>query len=258
VNVHIHPYLSAFWLVVIIAKTAVAILLWTRPWRNRSYFFTAFVTLSLARSVTLFAFSWMGWAEAYTWLYWIGSGVLHGLAFATAYDCFRQLFWPFRKLPQSFAYALLMFTSLLMVLVLFFHVAFPDSVGDLGANLLTIDRTETWGICGLLWIISTASDWLGIPWRARPFGIFLGFLFTYSVDIFVSAVRGFTHWQMAHALWPIGFVTELICLLIWAFYFTRKEPELTSPNPDQLAEIQRILARFFAKPDPRGSPDDAA
>jgi len=256
-----HPQLAIVWLLIILLKGIVLTLVIRA--RRRSNFFLAYIIVSLLKSITLITLSYFDQGWPYTYVDWIGTGLLHGLAFATAYDCFRQLLpnsatWPFRKLPLSFAYALMVFVSMLTILVICMHVLFPGMTGDLGANLLRIDRTETWWICGLMWLISSASDWLGIPWRARPYGIFLGFLFTYSIDVFVTAIRAFTHWQLAPVFWPIGFITELICLLIWAFYFTRKEPELTSPNPDQLAEIQRILARFFAKPDPRGSPDDAA
>jgi hypothetical protein len=216
------------------------------PWYRKSYFFIAFLAASVTKSVTLFALSYLDLSWAYTYVYWIGSGLLHGLAFGTAYDCFRQLFYPFRRLPRSFAYALLTFTTLLSIIVMVAHIFLPDLLGDLGGNLLTLDRSLTWWICGLMWLISTASDWLRIPWTARPYGIFIGFLFSYSVDVFVTAIRAITNWQSNYLLWPLGFATELICIAIWIFYFMQKEPELTTPSPQQLADVQRMLSMFRA------------
>jgi hypothetical protein len=243
VSIHLHPQLAAYWLLVIIAKLALVVVV--NNARRRNWFFTAFVSVWAMRSVVLFGCSYAGWAWAYTFVYWIGNGLLHGLAAATAYECFRELFSPVRRLPKTFAHLFISFTVLITAAALILAVLYPAVVSatELSATQNTIDRTLAIWICGLFWVLNFASDWLHIPWRRKLFGVGLGFLFSYSIDLFITTVRAFTPWQIAHYQWPIGFTVDLICCSVWIFYITRKEPDLVEPDPNELESLLSLIRR---------------
>lgn len=246
-SVHLHPHLAIFWLIIIAAKLIAAVIVCIRPGRRRNFFFTAYILLWATRSAALYFLSYLNRGWDYTFVYWIGNGLLHGLAFATAYECFRQLFSPFRRLPRTFAYAFIIFAGLITTAATSMAYFFP-SISATGsvATQNTIDRTLAVWICGLFWLLNFASDWLRIPWRTKIFGVGLGFLFSYSIDLFVTTVRSYTAWHLTALLWPIGFTTDLITVSLWIFYFTRKEPELTEPTPQDLEAIERALRLFRA------------
>jgi hypothetical protein len=246
VNVHTHPYLAAFWLVVIAAKIILLYFALTRTSHIRCQFFTIYLVCSVLRSVLLVGASWflMGWT--YTWILWFGSGVLHAFAFATAYHCFRYLFYPYYALPRSFLAAFVMVLLALSIGVMAissFGIA-PES--SLMAELYATDRTLIWWICALYWMVSIGSDWFGMHWNTRLYGIGLGFLFMYTVDVFVSGMRGLVGGFVARALWPIGLTAELITVCLWIYYFTRKEHGLVSPDVKDLDELES-LAELFRK-----------
>lgn len=245
-SVHLHPYLATFWLVIIAAKLILAVFVWTRPCHRRNWFFVAFVMAWAGRSSVLWALSYFNLAWPYSYVFYVGNGLLHGLAFASAYECFRQLFHPWKKLPRSFANAFIGFVVMITAAPAVMAAIFPALVSQVENTAVqnTIDRTFAIWICGLFWLLSFASDWLCIPWHTRAFGIGLGFLFSYSVDLFLTTMRGLTSWHFGPYLWPIGFTVDLICSVLWIYYFLRKEPELIEPNPYELARIQELLAKI--------------
>lgn len=245
-SVHLHPHLAVFWLVIIAAKVFLAILVFVRPSHRRNWFFVAYIVAWASRSLVLFVLSYLNLGWPYTYVHWVGGNLLHGLAFGAGYECFRQLFHPWRKLPRVFATGFISFVIFVTFTSVFFAWQYPAlvSTSALSANHNTIDRTLAIWVCGLFWLLSFASDWLRIPWHTRAYGVGVGFLFAYSVDLFITTVRGYTAWQFGHLLWPIGLTVDLICAVLWTYYFLRKEPELIDPSPYEIAQIQAILAKI--------------
>lgn len=240
-NIYLHPHLAVIWAVTIVLKTIVAGVVSAKQWNHRSWFFTTYLVTSAIRSIALFAASALGLGWTYTWLYWIGANLLHGLAFGVAYEFFRRLFWPYTRLPRTFVRPLLLviaFISIGAVLLSRTH----EGARFYGLTLL--DRSFVWWVCGLFWIASCASDRFKIPWRTREYGVAVGFLFTYSVDVFVATVRSTIPSHLFPSLWMVGFCSEFVTLAVWLYYFMRKEKELVPPTLGEIHDLEKILALF--------------
>lgn len=240
-SIYLHPRLAVVWATIILLKIVVTLVVLRKPWHHRSYFFTAYLIIATLRSALLFGASAFNMGWTYTWILWLGANVLHALAFGVAYEFFRRLFWPYTVLPRSFIRPLLVTLAIITIgtAVLGLSREGPDFFG-----LTLLDRTFTWWVCGLFWITSTASDRFRIQWRTREYGVALGFLFSYTVDVFVTGMRSVVPGALFPTLWIVGFCSEGITLIVWLYYFMRKEAELVPPNPSEIKELEKLLALF--------------
>lgn len=242
-NIYLHPHLALFWATTILLKIVVALVVILKPWRHRSWFFTAYITLSAIRSLLLFGASALGLGWTYTWVYWLGAQLLHACAFGVAYEFFRRMFWPYTVLPRAFlrrVLATLAFVTIGTVVLMRSHEGAPFY------GLTLLDRSFTWWICGLFWINSAAADRFHIPWRTREYGVALGFMFAYSVDVSVTGIRSTLPGASFSSLWLVGFCSELATLAVWLYYFVRKEAQLVPPTPSELRDLERILTHFVS------------
>lgn len=240
-SIYLHPQLAAVWATIILFKIGIASLVIRKPWRHRSWFFTAYLSVSVLRSVLLFGASALDMGWTYTWILWLGSNVLHALAFGVAYDFFRRLFWPYTVLPRSFIRPLLLTLAIITIGVAVLGLS-REGADFYGLTL--IDRSFTWWVCGLFWLTSAASDRFRIPWRTREYGVCLGFLFSYTVNVFFTGMRSTLPGALFPSLWIVGFCSEGITILIWLHYFMRKEAELVPPSPSERRDLDKLLALF--------------
>ena len=232
------------WAVILAAKITLCYIVWTRPSGRDPRGFTLFCTFSIVWYSTLLYCSYRLLGLAYSWIFWSGAYLTHVIVAAVAFSCYQQLFWPHGRMPRKFYQrAFTMMVSLLAV-VLVLRFFFRSENDWMTALTTSYDQLAQVWICGCFWMLSLFSDWLGVPWHSRPYGVALGFTAMYSTGLITSSIRAHlsaTAYSWHWSLWAVEMSVELAVVCLWIRYFMKPEREKATIGWRELAKLRNGL-----------------
>jgi hypothetical protein len=208
--------------------------------------------------------------QVYCYYYWFSNIVVDGLALAVTLEIFRDIFKPYEALRH---FGTLMFRWIVAVMMLVSIVS-ALSTGSLNAAEILNSTTAMFdrGLailqCGIVLFLLLSNRFIGISYRARVFGVSVGFGISAATTLLVLSV---THWAPASMIRPLGGVMSFaVCVgeAIWLGYFYLPQPErkfsdalpesrrweyalasMHSPAPEGLflTSIDRTVERLLTK-----------
>jgi hypothetical protein len=208
--------------------------------------------------------------QAYCYYYWFSNIVVDALALAVTLEIFRDIFKPYEALRH---FGTLMFRWIVAVMMLVSIVS-ALSTGSLSAAEIMNSTTAMFdrGLailqCGIVLFLLLSNRFIGISYRARVFGVSVGFGISAATTLLVLSV---THWAPASMIRPLGGVMSFaVCVGegIWLAYFYLPQPErrlsddlpesrrweyalasMQSPAPEGmfLSSIDRTVERLLTK-----------
>lgn len=165
--------------------------------------------------------------QIYCYVYWASQFIVDGLSLAVTLEIFRDIFKPYEALRHL---GTIMFRWIVAVLVLVSIVS-AVSTGSIHISELFYSSSMMFerGLmilqCGIVLFLLLTNNSIGISYRARVFGIAVGFGFNASVALLILSV---VHWVPTAMVQPLGGIVSAsgrIGELIWLVYFFLPQPE---------------------------------
>jgi hypothetical protein len=243
-DIHKHFLLTFLWLLIFAAKNVLCVVVLKRPSERDPRFFSTYCIFAVVWQAALIYCSANLWGLAYSWIYWIGAYLSHIIVVAVAFSCYLKLFWPHGRMPQKFHRRAFMTMIFLLTVVVALRFAFRSENDWMTALTTSYDQLAQVWICGVFWMLSIFSDWLGIHWHSRPYGVALGFTAMYTTGLVTSSIRAHLpttaysgHW----GLWTVEMIVELACLCLWIRYFRKPENAKVTISWHELVRLRSIL-----------------
>ncbi|MGA9043218.1 MAG: hypothetical protein WB421_22155 [Terriglobales bacterium] len=172
-----HPQLeNALWIAHPALQLCVlAAIFWRRMHKTFPVFLTYIATQVLIFAILFPIRKWGTYAE-YFYTYWICAGVTLVIGFMVIHEIFLDIFRPFHAL-KDLGSVLFKWAGLVMLLLACVVAAASpaSSDGPLVQAVITVQRCVRMIQCGLVLFLMIFSNYVGVSWKQRSFGVALGF-----------------------------------------------------------------------------------
>jgi hypothetical protein len=253
----------AMWVISGGLQLACAFLLFRRKLKTEYKYLLYYLLFSATQNVVLYFVLQLNNYRLYFYSYWVGNALADMCAFMVLHEIFCAAFKPFAGL-RDMAEVVFRWATLAMLLVAF--VVFSSSnlptAQSISYAVINLQRSVRVMQCGLLLFMLMGSQYLGLSFKNRAFGLSLGFGLTASIELITWSVWSMLNLKQSASVMYVNNGSLVLALSIFFFYLLKKEPErglvnipLTSPllrwNEAALAVGNGTLARrsaAFAEP----------
>ncbi|HEY1263510.1 MAG TPA: hypothetical protein VGF06_08300, partial [Terriglobales bacterium] len=246
----IFTYRALWFLHPALQFAVAAVMVWRRLHTKFPVFFVYVVAQVAIFGVVFSLYEWGSDYAYYFFAYWICSAINLVIGFKVIHEIFLDVFRPYHAL-KDLGSVLFKWAGLVMVLVgVVVAAASPAlSAGPAVEAILIVQRCVRVIQIGLILFLVVFSDYVGVSWRQRSFGIALGFGAFATVELLVVTLRAGGYLSLV-----TGDLTNMaaynVSILIWLGYCVVKSPlrqmtgaQLKSQRWDHtLADIQRPVA----------------
>jgi hypothetical protein len=180
----------ALWFPHPILQCAVAgVMVWRKLHTKFPVFFTYIVAQVGIFAVVFSTYHWGNYVQ-YFFSYWICAAIDLVLGFKVIHEVFLDVFRPYHAL-KDLGSVLFKWAALVMVLVAIVVAAASatSDAGPLVESVLTVQRCVRVIQVGLILFLMVFSEYVGVSWKQRSFGIALGFGTFATVELLVVTLR---------------------------------------------------------------------
>jgi hypothetical protein len=225
------------------------VMVWRKLHRRFPVFFR-YVLCQIGIFAVIFPVYLSGSYKPFFYGYWITHAISLVLGFLVIQEIFLDVFQPYHTLKDLGA-VLFKWAGLVMLLAAGVVAAASPatSQGPLVEAVLTVQRCVRVIQCGLVLFLLVFSNYLGVSWRQRSFGIALGFGGFASAELFAVALNA-SGYLSEPSIGVLNMCAYNLAILTWMGYMWAKdsarEPAtllLKSQRWDQsLADLQHPVS----------------
>jgi hypothetical protein len=241
-----HQAQLVLWVAHPLLQSGVAAVMVRRKAHQGFPVFFRYLLCQIGIFAVLFPIYQSGAYKPFFYGYWISAAISLVLGFLVIQEIFLDVFQPYHALKDLGA-VLFKWAGLVMLLVAGVVAAASPatSQGPLVEAVLTIQRCVRVIQCGLVLFLLVFSNYVGISWRQRAFGIALGFGGFASAELFAVALNA-SGYLSEPSIGVINMCAYNLAILTWGVYMyakkTAREPAtllLKSQRWDQsLGDLQ--------------------
>lgn len=201
---------------------AAGAMAWRKLHRRFPVFFR-YLLCQIAIFAVLFPVYLSGSYKSFFYLYWISAAISLVVGFVVIQEIFLDVFQPYHTLKDLGA-VLFKWAGLVMLLAAGVVAAASPatSQGPLVEAVLTVQRCVRVIQCGLVLFLLVFSNYLGVSWRQRSFGIALGFGGFASAELFAVALNA-SGYLGETSIGIVNMCAYNLAILTWLGYMCVKD-----------------------------------
>lgn len=228
------------WAIEILAKFYLLGLIAAKRYWKEVPVFTAYTFISLIWELSLAYIVAHGYyGSMHFWTYWYGQLVVTIVLFGVIAEILKSAF---KTACSVFGTQIkfLLRVSVLVLCVLAYFGFQIQSEPTLDEFVRRLDRASSLLLLATFGFTALISNYLGLVWKPRVYGVALGFLFYYGVSAFVTVLMAGFHFAVP-ALNAISVFTFLLTEIIWISFFVFR-PQRQTISKAEIEQLMQALA----------------